>query len=58
MKLTDLKVGDKIIVPYYGQLPCTVVRVNARDDYQPVFVEWEDGSNTWPEARYDFTVVE
>lgn len=57
MKLTDLKVGDKIIVPHYDPLPCVVVRVDSNDKYQPIEVKWEDGTGTWPEAKYDFSSV-
>ncbi len=58
MKLKDLKVGDKIIVPHYDALPCTVTRVEKDDAYQPVYVEWEDGTATWPEPKYPFIMVE
>lgn len=58
MKLTDLKVGDKIIIPYYDELPCVVMKVDSDDEYQPVHVEWADGSSTWPESRYEFEVVQ
>lgn len=57
MKLTDLKVGDIIIVPYYDSLPCKVVNVDDEDSIQPVYVEWADGTATWPESKYDFSVV-
>lgn len=58
MKLTDLKVGDEIIIPHYDELPCVVMRVDSEDEYQPVYVEWADGSSTWPESRYEFEVVQ
>lgn len=58
MKLTDLKVGDIIIVPHYNSLPCKVVNVDDEDSIQPVYVEWEDGTGTWPESRYEFEVVQ
>ena len=58
MKLTDLKLGDKIIVSWYDELPCVIVEVDDNDDYQPVRVEWEDGTGTWPENIYPFQLVE
>lgn len=58
MKLTDLKIGDKIIIDWYDDLPATVVEIDGEDDIQPVRVVWEDGTETWPESRYPFTLVE
>ena len=58
MKLTDLKVGDKIIIPHYDELPCFVMKVDSDDGYQPVYVEWADGTGTWPESQYEFEVVQ
>lgn len=57
MKLADLKVGDKIVVPHYDHLPCVVVEVDGQDECQPVRVVWEDGTETWPEPAYEFTLV-
>lgn len=58
MKLTDLKIGDKIIIDWYDDLPATVVEIDGEDDIQPVCVVWEDGTETWLESKYPFTLVE
>ena len=58
MKLTDLKIGDKIIIDWYDDLPATVVEIDGEDDIQPVRVVWEDGTETWLESKYPFTLVE
>lgn len=58
MKLTDLKIGDKIIIDWYDTRPAIVAEIDNDDDVQPVRVTWEDGSYTWPEPRYPFTLVE
>lgn len=52
LQLKDLKVGDRIVMPYYDQKPCTVDMVDVDDDYQPIHVVWEDGSDTWPEQQH------
>lgn len=57
MKLTDLKIGDKIIIDWYDDKPATVVEIDD-GEVQPVRVVWEDGSDTWPEPQYPFTLVE
>lgn len=58
MKLTDLKIGDKIIVDWYDAKPATVVEIDGEDDIQPVRVVWEDGTETWPEYKHPFTLIE
>lgn len=58
MKLTDLKIGDKIIIDWYDDKPATVVEIDDNDKFQPVRVTWEDGSYTWPEPWHAFMLVE
>lgn len=58
MKLTDLKIGDKIIIDWYDTEPATVVEIDNDNKVQPVRVTWEDGTYTWPEPQYTFILVE
>lgn len=57
MKLSDFKVGDLYFSEDYDDKPGVVTEVVTDDDYQPIRVEWPDGSYTWPEAKYKFKKV-
>ncbi|HGV0794638.1 TPA: hypothetical protein ACNBW6_003861 [Escherichia coli] len=52
LRLADLKIGDKFVIPYYDDRPCTVDIVDPDDEKQPVHVRWDDGTQTWPEQRH------
>lgn len=52
LRLVDLKIGDKFVIPYYDDRPRTVDTVDPDDEEQPVHVRWDDGTRTWPEQRY------
>ena len=58
MKLTDLKIGDKIIIDWYDDKPATVVEIDDYDKVQPVRATWEDGTYNWPDPQYAFMLVE
>lgn len=52
LRLADLKLGDKFVIPYYDDQPCTVDIVDPNDKEQPIHVQWDDGTDTWPEQQY------
>lgn len=52
LQLKDLKIGDKVLMPYYDKRPFQVVAIDAEDVDQPVEVVWEDGSWTWAEQQH------
>lgn len=58
MKLSDFKVGDLYLSEHYDDKPGVVTHVVSDDDYQPIRVEWADGSSTWPQPEYAFKKVE
>jgi|ADGO01.1.fsa_nt_gi hypothetical protein len=52
LQLKDLKVGDKLLMPYFDDKVCIVDKVDERDDEQPIHVVWQDGTQAWPQQRY------
>ena len=46
LRLADLKIGDKFVMPHYDDQPCTVDIVDSDDEEQPIHVQWDDGTST------------
>lgn len=52
LQLKDLKVGDKLLMPYFDDKVCIVEMVDENDDEQPIRVVWQDGTHAWPQQQY------